>query len=184
MPPPADLPPPGSPPPERVSLPSLPLLLDLVQAERDKQRAHFDGLDTKAGVVLGFAGVLVTLAPDVSLPFLVPGLGAAAGAAGFALGSFWPRAYPVVEARPLRKYLPAELAFTRLRVLDTLIQMTQEVEGVLADKGRRLRTALIALALAAVCFGGGIIDAQARGDGDEQPRPGATGPARPDPTDP
>lgn len=46
-------------------LPSLDLLLELVQRERDKQLAHLDALDNKAGIVLGFAGLLITLAPDV-----------------------------------------------------------------------------------------------------------------------
>jgi hypothetical protein len=31
-------------------LPSLELLLELVQSERDKQLAHFDALDSKAGI--------------------------------------------------------------------------------------------------------------------------------------
>ena len=38
-------------------LPSLNLLLELVQSERDKQLAHFDALDNKAGIVLAFSGL-------------------------------------------------------------------------------------------------------------------------------
>jgi hypothetical protein len=40
---------------------SLDLLIELNQAERQLQLAHFDSLDTKAGLVLGFAGVLIAL---------------------------------------------------------------------------------------------------------------------------
>lgn len=49
---------------EQVELPSLNLLLDLVQSERDKQRAHFDSLGGKAGIILGFTGLIITLAPN------------------------------------------------------------------------------------------------------------------------
>lgn len=54
-------------------LPSLDLLLELVQRERDKQLAHLDALDNKAGIVLGFAGLLITLAPDVPVGFQLVG---------------------------------------------------------------------------------------------------------------
>lgn len=38
---------------------SLDLLIEINQAEREAQLAHFESLDTKAGLVLGFAGVLI-----------------------------------------------------------------------------------------------------------------------------
>jgi hypothetical protein len=41
--------------------PSLDLLIEINQSERDAQLSHFDSLDTKAGLVLGFAGVLIGL---------------------------------------------------------------------------------------------------------------------------
>lgn len=63
-------------------LPSLNLLLDVVQSERDKQLAHFDALDNKAGIVLAFSGLLITLAPDVPTAFRVLGVAAAFFAAG------------------------------------------------------------------------------------------------------
>jgi hypothetical protein len=42
-------------------LPSLSLLMDQVTSEREAMNAHAESLDTKAGVVLGFIGVLVGL---------------------------------------------------------------------------------------------------------------------------
>ena len=40
---------------------SLDLLIEINQSERDAQLSHFDSLDTKSGLVLGFAGVLIAL---------------------------------------------------------------------------------------------------------------------------
>jgi hypothetical protein len=82
-------------------LPSLELLLELVQSEREKQLAHFDALDNKAGIVLAFSGLLITLAPDVTLAFRVLGAIAAVGSAGLSLSAFWPRHLPVLELRTL-----------------------------------------------------------------------------------
>lgn len=138
-------------------LPSLDLLLELVQAERDKQLGHFDALDGKAGIVLGFSGLLITLAPEASRVFRIGGVLAAAGAAALALWSFWPRQFPVLEPSPLRRYLRAEEAFTQLTVLDTLEDLVNEGSAVLEGKGRRLRWALIALVVAAALFAVGIL---------------------------
>jgi hypothetical protein len=44
------------PPGPRPNLPSLDLLLRVVMQEREKQLDHYDALDTKAGVLLAFAG--------------------------------------------------------------------------------------------------------------------------------
>jgi hypothetical protein len=70
-----------------VSTPSLPFLIGLVQQERDKQRAHFDSLDGKAGITLGFAGLLVTLAPGLPLGYTVLVVVAASAAAALS-GAF------------------------------------------------------------------------------------------------
>jgi len=70
---------------------SLALLIEISKSERDAQLSHFDSLDTKAGLVLGFAGVLIALG---GAPGSVLGLGSiilAALAAAMAVASFWPR---------------------------------------------------------------------------------------------
>jgi hypothetical protein len=70
--------------------------------------AHAESLDSKAGVVLGFAGVLVGLgataqsAVSDEVAFQV-GLGFAVFAALFAAVSFLPRRYPVLEVARLRE---------------------------------------------------------------------------------
>lgn len=138
-------------------LPSLEILLELVQSERDKQLAHFDALDNKAGIVLAFSGLLITLAPDVPAVFRVIGVLVASGSAALSLWAFWPRRFPVLEPSPLRKYLRAEEGFTRLTVLDTLEDFVNEASLVLQGKGRRLGWALSALVVAAGFFAVGIV---------------------------
>jgi len=138
-------------------LPSLGLLLDVVQRERDKQLAHLDALDNKAGIVLGFSGLLITLAPEVPIGFQLVGVIAGAVSIAFALWSFWPRRFPVLEPSALRRYLRAEEPFTRLTVHDTLEDFVNEGSDVLEAKGRRLRSALASLSLAATALALGIV---------------------------
>jgi hypothetical protein len=130
-------------------LPSLELLYELSQAERDSQLTHFDALDTKAGIVLGFAGVLMALSGTSSGLWHAAALAASLVAATAAVAAFWPRSYPVLLPTELRGYLTSEETFTRLRVLDTMEVMVNETRQVLEVKARRLKIALICLAAAA-----------------------------------
>ena len=138
-------------------LPSLDLLLELVQQERGKQLAHLDALDNKAGIVLGFAGLLITLAPDVSVGFQLVGVGAGTASIAMALAAFWPRRFPVLEPSALRRYLRADDSFTRLTVHDTFEDFVNEGSDILHAKGRRLGLALSALSLAATAMALGIV---------------------------
>ena len=86
---------------------SLDIVLAQTRAERDAQLAHFEGLDSKAldskaGVILGFAGALIALTPPANNPWLEVGLAFAAVAAAVSLGAFWPRAYYLIDVRHLR----------------------------------------------------------------------------------
>ena len=128
---------------------SLDIVLDEVRTERDHQLQHFDALDQKAGIVLGFAGALVALAP--TRPDLLLALArASAVVSGFLhLSTFWPRRYWSIDLRPLRdKYLAAEPAFTELRLLDTQIEMIERRGTILRSKALRLKQAMSALAFA------------------------------------
>lgn len=125
-------------------------ILDLARREHEAQQPHFDSLDSKAGILLGFSGALIALAP-VGAPLLVDlGRGVAALAAGLALSTFWPRRYQILNLRILRdRYLAAEPAFTLRRILDTHISMFESNLRVLETKSHRLKLAMVALALAA-----------------------------------
>jgi hypothetical protein len=139
------------------SLPSLDLLLQVMMLERDKQLAHFDGLDAKAGILLAFNGVLIVISHGIRLAFLLPGVILASASAGFALISFWPRDYPVLDPVGLRKYLTYESEVTRRKLHDAIAEMVKRGSRVLEAKARSLRWALILLLVAALTFGAGII---------------------------
>jgi hypothetical protein len=136
----------------RQGIRSLDLLVDEVRVEREAQLRHFDALDQKAGIVLGFAGVLVVLSPG-GRHFLVDiGRLVAVLSGVFALWTFWPRRVWVTDLRQLRDlYLAAEPQITKLRLLDTQIDMAHSVGGVLLRKARRLKASM-ALLLFATLF--------------------------------
>ena len=138
-------------------MPSLDLLLQTVMAERDKQLAHFDALDTKAGVLLAFDGVLIAFQRSIRVEFQVAGIVLAAASAGFALWAFWPRKFPVLAPANLRKYLTYETEQTRLMLHDTIGEMITRGALLLEKKAHRLKLALVGLLLAAVTLGAGVV---------------------------
>lgn len=140
--------------------PSAPLLLELIQQEREKQRAHFDALDNKAGLVVGFAALLVTLLPDLVLLARGIALTAAIAAGAFGLAAFWPRRYPVLSARRLRGYLAADEHLTRKVILDTLVEVNDTTSEMLSTKGHRLWWSLVFLALTGLALAAGILVGQ------------------------
>jgi hypothetical protein len=73
------------------------LVLDVLRAGRAERRAHADGLDPKAGLALGSAGLLATLRNDIAQPWRTMGSVAAVLAVGFALWSFWPRQFRTLD---------------------------------------------------------------------------------------
>ena len=143
------------PPVDRDDLPSLGLVLDVLRAGREERRGHFEALDQKAGLAIGFAGVLVTLSNDISEPWRALGVVASVASAGFALTSFWPRRYEVLDN--VRDYLAALEPQTQLVLVDTLALMNLRTDRSMGAKARRLKAALVALALGVVMLGVGVI---------------------------
>lgn len=146
--------PPVNPP---LSMPSLDLLLQMAMQERDNQIAHFDALDTKAGVVLGFDGVLIALSGGVRLEFELTAIALASASAIAALISFWPRKFPVLEPMEFRKFLTYEPERTRLKLHDTIATAVMRGGQVLRVKVKYQKFALLLLLAAALTFGAGII---------------------------
>lgn len=127
-------------------MPSLEYLSKEVQAEREAYVRHFDGLDTKAGVLLGFSGVLVALATRSSSPLGALAAFAALLAVIFAFSAYAPRQSPVLDMLHIReRYLTADERFTRLHLLDTKVVMIQEFAGILREKALRLKIGLVLL---------------------------------------
>lgn len=90
---------------------SLDLLIEINQSERRAQLSHFDSLDTKAGLVLGFASVLIALGNASASPMGFLSIIAPALAAATAVTAFWPliflRSIPSVLANTQRVTLPS-----------------------------------------------------------------------------
>lgn len=148
----------------RPPLPSLDTLSATLMSEREKQLTHFESLDTKAGILLAFDGVLITLTRDITLAFQIPSVVLALASAVLALVAFWPRDYPVFEPTALRKYMTYPDDQTRLKLHDVMERMVAEGAGLLKRKARNLKPALILLALAAITFGAGIVITNATGE--------------------
>lgn len=134
-----------------LKLPSLSLIREQLNHELELQLRHFDALDAKAGIVLGFAAALVALAGGNATSLGLAGGVTAGLSALVALGAFVPRKYPVVNTRSLRdKYVHAELQFTELHLLDTSVAMNEEAANLLKRKARWLIAAIALLAGAAL----------------------------------
>lgn len=141
---------------------SLDVIAVQVASERQTMNAHAESLDTKAGVVLGFTGVLVGLGATAQafvsseLTFKI-GLGLAVAAALSAALAFLPRKYPVVEVLPLRNFLTTPEDETKLTLLDVQIDMVIETAALVRRKGRRVKTAVALLAVAAAVIVAGTL---------------------------
>lgn len=128
---------------------SLNLLLEITSNERAKQLSHFDALDSKAGLVLGFAGALIALVPEVGGTARALVVWLAGSAAITAAAAFWPRRFPSLDCEALRSHMMAESEFTKLTLHDTYLDMIKEASVVLSQKSRLLKAAMALLALAA-----------------------------------
>ena len=142
----------------RKGVRSLDVVEEIVRREREAQLRHWDALDAKAGVMLGFAGALAALAP-ADLNALVDGgrITAIVGAL-VALWAFWPRGYGAVGVRAFReRYLASEPTFARLHLADTQIAVGEELAVTLDRKASRVKWSMSFLAGGAVLVAVGVL---------------------------
>lgn len=128
----------------------------LMQAETEYDRAHqrFDAIDTKAGLVLGFAATLLGLTFTVTAAGAAEGLLAASRAAGAVAGlaalvAAWPRQYKRMELGKIRQHLQQSNPDDAL--LDLMDQRIENVTTVAAAADKKmpwLTAALTALTVA------------------------------------
>ena len=138
-----------------MELPSLDLVLSLLRDSREQRRAHFDALDQKAGIALGFAGVLVTLSPSVAGPWRQVGVVLAVVSGACSVAAFWPREFEVLD-NP-RKYLAAQPQDAALVFVDTFQEMNERTDKTLGNKARKIKCALVLLAGAVAVLAVGVI---------------------------
>jgi hypothetical protein len=136
-------------PNEQPLLPSL----DIVRAELDREQESYERragqVDTKAGLILAAAGVVVALqATQPTLPGILA-QGAAAGAGVLAVLAFLPRVAGTLSPLRLRNdYIHQPEQVTKLVVLDTRLTIHADDEQQLKTKASRLRRAIVVLGLA------------------------------------
>lgn len=157
------------------------MLTSEVQEQLDSQLSHFESLDAKAGVLLGFAGLFVALAPGTETIWIDLARLAGVVSAAAALFAFLPRKFPVIDLYRLRqRYLSAEPDFTRLTLLDTHIEMLDQARRLIEQKALRLKIAIWALLVAILlAFVGLLIDSDSGGSNERRatnarPSPRAT----------
>jgi len=137
---------------------SLDLLVDVSRSERQAQLSHFDSLDTKAGPVLGFSGVLIALSENTTSWAGAASTAFAGLAAAVSVGSFWPQEFPSLDSVRLGDYAASELAFTQITLLDTMELMILTTQSVLSVQARRLKIALLSLLIGAAFTAISVID--------------------------
>lgn len=130
---------------------SLDVVIEEVRLERAALLTHFDAVETKAGVVLGFAGAIVALSTGAAGILAEVGRWASVLAGVLALASFWPRKFWSTDLQALRVgYLAAEPEFARLRLLDSQIVMAGRTHATLVRKVLLLKMAMATLGVAVV----------------------------------
>jgi hypothetical protein len=143
--------------PEQV--PSLGLVEAVLTREEDSYRFRAQSMDTRLGLLLSAAGVVVALVGSNPGVAGLVGQVLALVAGGAAVRGLWPRVDKSIAPRSLRdRYLTADTTLTRMRLLSTRLDLHAADERRLFAKARSLRaTALLLLAAAATVVGGSIV---------------------------
>ncbi|TFV58342.1 hypothetical protein E4P41_13045 [Geodermatophilus sp. DF01-2] len=148
-------------------IPSLPIVETALVREEDSYRFRAQGMDTRLGLLLSAAGVLVALVGNRPSVAGLAGQVLALAAGATAVHGLWPRVDKGVAPRRLRdRYLAVDPTLTRMRLLNTRLDLHAQDEGRLLDKARRLRAcALLLLAAATAVVMGRTVEEHDRPDG-------------------
>jgi hypothetical protein len=143
---------------EAAAAQSTRILPEVVRNERAISVEHYESLDARAGVLLGFSGAIVALAPNGWAPLVVVGTLAAMAAAIAALFAFMVRDYPVQDANALwDKYQPSSENLARYYcALEDIDIMTSMVD-LNYRKARLVKLTMFLLALAVLSLGVSVL---------------------------
>lgn len=132
---------------------SLEALEDVVRREYDAQERRADSLDTKAGLVLGFAGLLVSLTPSsvwAPLALVARVLAGAAGALALRVFAVSPRTAPSLDDFPHQ-----DVTEVRHELVAVMVSSHGLLSHEIDTKTRRIRAALRLLTFALGTIGTG-----------------------------
>lgn len=132
-------------------LPSLEILYEEALRLEDVLERRGEAIDSRAGFVLGFAGVVGGVALGSGYPAVRCAAVPAVVAALLALGTLIPR--PLSSVGVVRELLPEDPARTRLEMLETRLVLIAQARHVVHRKSERLRRATLMLALSVVVVG-------------------------------
>jgi hypothetical protein len=155
---------------------------ELTRDELGFQQQHFESLDAKAGIVLGFAAAVVALSADATAGAFVTALlhTVATSAAGLAslvsIASFWPRKFRTLDVKQVRDDTLGRLpdSLTRVAILDTRVRIIEANRTLLEQKARRLKTGATLLVTAVILIGAGSMVERLEGEAMSTPRAPAT----------
>jgi len=137
--------------PSEEQVPSLGVVESVLEREDTSYRERANGLDGKAGLILGAAGVVVALIGTTASVTAIVGQALAIAAGAAAAWVIVPRIEATFAPRDLRdRYLRAAEVRTRLVVLNAQTLLHEENEARLVTKARRLRSAAVLLLGSAV----------------------------------
>lgn len=126
------------------------LLLTQAGREREARGRLYESVETKAGVVLGFAGVLAALGRSLR-PLSVAGTVLAAATALAALWAFLPPLRDDVDMTELHEsFASADSSFTLPAILGVQVRACERARLALWTKTTRLRVSMALLALSVV----------------------------------
>lgn len=150
--------------------------LDVVRAELDREQESHERraaqVDTKAGLILAAAGVVVAFRATQPTLLGVLAQVAAAVAGGLAIWAFLPRVAGTLSPLTLRNsYIHRPERVTKLVVLDTRLTIHADDEQQLKSKAKRLKWSVLSLGAAVfLALVGSIVSYAGGGGSNEQPR--------------
>lgn len=130
---------------------SIEVLAAEVRDQLAAQRSYVETLEAKAGAVLGFAGLLIVLAPGRGGIWIEMSRLAGVVSAAVALFAYLPRDYGFVDLRAFRAaYVTTDPALLVLALVDTYLGVLAETVIVIDHKSRRLKGSIAGLAVAII----------------------------------
>jgi hypothetical protein len=131
------------------------VILESATYERTAKLTLLETIDSRAGVLLGFAAALTALAP-VGVNVLVEvGRGGAVFGGIVALATIWPRDHGSLDVDELSDFARSEIVFTRLNVFLAQAEIVQSLTHLVMVKTRRLRIAMLLVGAAALSMATG-----------------------------
>ncbi len=132
------------------------VILEAATYERTAKLTLLETIDSRAGVLLGFAAALTALAPAGVNILVEVGRGGAVLGGIVALATIWPHDHGSLDVDELSDFARSEIVFTRLNVFLAQAEIVQSLTHLVMVKTRRLRVAMLLVGAAALSIATGL----------------------------